>query len=47
MLDYQNVFQKEVTPIWAGEKSVDTTVGTMMGPLQLQIDLPKANGKQS
>ncbi len=45
MLDYQNVLQKEIAPLWAGEKSVDATVASMMGPLQAQLDLPRAGGK--
>ena len=45
MLDYQNVLQKEITPLWAGDKSVDATVASMMGPLQVQLDLPRAGAK--
>ena len=45
MLDYQNVLQKEIAPLWTGEKSVDATVAAMMGPLQAQLDLPRAAGR--
>ena len=45
MLDYQTVFQKEMAPLWAGEKSVDTMIGSIIGPLQQQLDLPRAAGK--
>ncbi|MGH2366724.1 MAG: ABC transporter substrate-binding protein [Chloroflexota bacterium] len=45
MLDFQSVTQKALEPLWAGQQSVDATVAAAMGPMQQQLDLPRASGK--
>jgi multiple sugar transport system substrate-binding protein len=45
MLEYQGAVQKALEPLWRGELSVDATVAAAMGPIQQQLDLPRASGK--
>jgi multiple sugar transport system substrate-binding protein len=45
MLDMQNVVAKALEPMWSGEQGVDQTVAAAMGPIQQQLDLPRASGK--
>jgi ABC-type glycerol-3-phosphate transport system substrate-binding protein len=44
MLDFQNVTQKALEPLWAGTQSVDATVAAALGPMQQQLDLPRGGG---
>ncbi len=45
MQEYQTAVQKALEPLWKGEMSVDATVGAAMGPIQQQLDLPRAGAK--
>lgn len=45
MLEYQGAVQKALEPLWKGETSVDGAVAAAMGPIQQQLDLPRASGK--
>jgi ABC-type glycerol-3-phosphate transport system substrate-binding protein len=45
MLDFQNVTQKALEPLWSGQLSVDAGVAAALGPMQQQLDLPRASGK--
>ncbi|HEV2124600.1 MAG TPA: extracellular solute-binding protein, partial [Chloroflexota bacterium] len=42
MQDMQNVVAKQLQPLWTGEMSVDATVAQAMGPIQQQLDMPRA-----
>jgi multiple sugar transport system substrate-binding protein len=44
MLDFQNVTAKALEPLWAGQVSVDAGVAAAMGPMQQNLDLPRAGG---
>jgi multiple sugar transport system substrate-binding protein len=44
MLDLQRVVAESLAPLWTGEQGVDQTVAAAMGPIQQQLDLPRAGG---
>jgi hypothetical protein len=44
MLDLQNVVAQALEPLWSGGQGVDQTVGAALGPIQQQLDLPRAGG---
>jgi hypothetical protein len=42
MLDLSNIVAKGLEPLWTGEQGVEQAVAALLGPMQRQLDLPRA-----
>jgi ABC-type glycerol-3-phosphate transport system substrate-binding protein len=42
MLDLSNIVAKGLEPLWTGEQGVEQAVASLLGPMQRQLDLPRA-----